>query len=419
MNAWALVIATAIPVVMFALWVEYFRQDWESPDNPERDAEGGPEGAITRIRLAGLLGTSLQLVIFLAMSPMRQEDSVAGAVGLWVALAGLVAQRVMQARLETSVIQSAPRSETLDRIASSGGRILGTQMIWAFAGVVVYLGMLGLGLGSTAVLIAYFKLSGWKALAALGAGTLLGYSLALASNFVLSPWFMRRMIPGGELPGGELRSQITRWFEESQTQPPEMRVTEMQLRGMANAWVTGLAWMRGPFRPVLWLSPALVSTLTASELEAVIKHEIVHLRQNHLTQRFVLAWSMSLLVLVTLASALGLAALLPPQHAGPVLPAFSIFLAAALVWGSLKAIEEQAHLHELEADARCITELGARPSSLAAALHKVAAINGDLPSRTHPTLIARLKALEPLLEKELRRQASAEASDDDDFSQAA
>ncbi len=392
MSVWTPVVATAIPVVMFALWLEYFRKDWQTEDEPE--------AAIARLRLAGLLVTTLQLVIFLSLSPMRQESSLAGMVGLWVALAGLVTQRVMQARMEAAIFRSARPSEMLEKMSSSGARVLGSQMLWAFAGVVVYLGLLGLSLGSTAVAIAYFRLEGWKALAALGAGTVIGYSLALASNFVLSPWFLRRIIPGRELPEGELRGRLAGWFASTGTPEPEFRMMDPQARGLANAWVTGLAWLRGPLRPVLWLSAPLVSQLSPTELEAVIKHEIVHLKKNHLTQRFALAWAMSLLVLITLASALALAAWLPPQHVGPVLPAFSIFLAAALVWGSLKTLEEQAHLHELEADLCSITELGARASALAAALKKVAQINGESVSATHPSLAARLQALEPLLLRE-------------------
>jgi Zn-dependent protease with chaperone function len=132
----------------------------------------------------------------------------------------------------------------------------------------------------------------------------------------------------------------------------------------------------------------------------VVKHEVIHLRKNHLLQRFALAWAMSLLVLVTLSAALGLAAWLPKEQAGPILPAFSLFLGVALVWGSIRAIQEQSRLHELEADLLCITELGARASALESALRKAERINGAATSKSHPGLAARLEALEPLLRQE-------------------
>lgn len=398
MNTGVLIVSTAIPVVMFAIWKEYFEQDWNHPENPEHQEEHALEGAIARIRLAGLLTTTLQLVIFMATSRIRQEDPVAGLAGLWITLAGLVAQRIQQARLE----QTVTRSLIPNQSASRQPVVMTGQILWAFAGVVVYLGLLGGSLLATALVISIFKMTGMKAAVTLIAGTLMGYTLALASNFALSPWFMKRILPGRVLNDGNVRQKISRWFESARTPEPEIMVFE-QKPHLLTAWVTGLSSLTGPLRPVLWITPITLEQLEEDEIEAVIKHEIIHLKKNHLFQRFALAWAMSLLVLVTLSAALGLAAWLPKGQAGPILPAFSIFLGVALVWGSIRALQEQSRLHEFEADLLCITELGARASALCSALKKAERLNGSAISRSHPALLARIEALEPLLREERSR----------------
>jgi len=401
MNTGVLIISTAIPVVMFALWKEYFEQDWNDPEQVEREEDQALEGAIARIRLAGLLTTTLQLVIFMATSQIRQEDPVAGVSGLWITLAGLVVQRIQQASLEHRVTRGVHKEKKPVAVVMTG------QVLWAFAGLVVYLGLLGGSLLSTALIISFFKMTGLKAAATLVVGTLVGYTLALASNFVLSPWFMKRILPGSSLGDGELRERISHWFKMAETQEPELRIFD-QSPTLLSAWVTGISSLKGPFRPVLWLTPIALELLDEDEIEAVVKHEVIHLKKNHLLQRFALAWAMSLLVLVTLSAGLGLAAWLPKEQAGPILPAFSLFLGVALVWGSIRAIQEQSRLHELEADLLCITELGARASALESALRKAERINGAATSKSHPGLAARLEALEPLLRQEKAQNQEAQ-----------
>ena len=409
MNTGVLIISAAIPVVMFALWKEYFEQDWNDSERAEPEDEQSLEGAIARIRLAGLLTTTLQLVIFMATYRIRQEDPLAGVSGLWITLAGLVAQRIQQASLEHRVTRSALKEQATSFKPVMKPVVMTGQVLWAFAGLVVYLGLLGGSLLSTALAISFFKMTGIKAAATLVVGTLVGYTLALASNFVLSPWFMKRILPGSSLGAGKVRESISLWFKAAGTPEPELRVFE-QTPNLLSAWVTGISSLKGPFRPVLWLTPMALELLEEDEIEAVVKHEMIHLKKNHLLQRFALAWAMSLLVLVTLSAALGLAAWLPKEQAGPILPAFSLFLGVALVWGSIRAIQEQSRLHELEADLLCITELGARASALASALRKAERINGAATSRSHPGLGARLEALEPLLRQEKAQTQDSERS---------
>lgn len=403
-----IIVASAIPVVMFALWAEYFCEDWrksrESGERMETDS------SIFRLRLAGFLSISLQLVIFLATSPVRNEDPSAGVWGLWVTLAALVFQRIHQASVERMLLE-ADSGEEAGRELRVAPSILGTSLLWAFAGVVLYLGILGGTLFATAVSIAILKLSGPAAVGAVVIGTLAGYTAALASNFILSPWILGKMLSSSSFQEGAVRTRIESWFKAAGIPLPELRVLSpgAPLLG-SNAWVSGVnGFSRLGLKPTLWLTQNLLQTLSEGELEAVIKHEIAHLKLNHLTHRFLLAWSMSILVLLTVAGAMLLSAWLPGTQTGPILPAFSLFLAVAMVWGSIRALAEQSRNHELEADRFCVTGLGARASSLVSALKKVEATQPTSTATgagTHPVLELRVLALEPLLELERRHDRS-------------
>lgn len=402
MNSLGLVVAAAIPVVMFMLWAEYLRQGWK--DDVESSNDDRLELTIARIRIAGLLATTLELVVFLAASPIRQEDAVAGMLGIWITLAALVFQRIQQAGLENEVLSSAGAQER-----ARPAPVLGSGLLWAFAGVVIYLSLLGGSMMAAALAIALFKWTGLKAVLALGAGTVAGYSLALASNFVLSPWLLKKVIPSVEFPDCTARTAIQGWFGQAGVPTPELRITNSNAFRAANAWVTGFAWIGGALRPVLWTTPTLLHELSAAELEAVLKHEIVHLRRNHLTLRFALAWAMSLLVLLSLSGAFALVALLPASATDPIAPVFSLFLAVAMVWGAMRGLDEQSRFHELEADRLAVTELGASAVALSSALKKthLAGQGG-----THPLLAVRLDALAPLIvqEKEAQERDSRRAA---------
>jgi Zn-dependent protease with chaperone function len=407
-----LAIASAIPVVMFALWAEYFSEDWRK-SRESREDEEELEVSIARVRLAGLLATTLQLVLFLATSGIRHEDSLAGVAGIWITLAALVTQRIHQASLERMLLEGQSAATTAQ--LKNPSPLAGPTLLWAFAGVAIYLGILGASLFSTAVAIAVFKWTGLKAMAAVAVGTMSGYTAALASNFLVSPWILGKMLPSKALENGPEFGRISEYFGASGVPLPEIRVLapDAPLRS-SNAWVSGVSWAARWIRPTLWLTPALLELLDERELEAVVKHEIIHLRKNHLTQRFLLAWSMSILVLFTVAAAMGLSVILPAAQVGPILPAFSLFLAVAMVWGSIRGLEEQSRNHELEADHLCVMELGASAGALASAIRKVDAANPAASAalaRSHPTLELRLRALEPLVIEERKHLASSLSRD--------
>jgi Zn-dependent protease with chaperone function len=414
-----LLIAAAIPVVMFALWAEYFKEETAT----ERDESPGQQAdeelvmeRLTRIRLAGLIATCLQLVIFLATSPVREEGPVQSIVGLLVTLAALVTQRAIQLRLERDNLPAMEKSGS----PRFDQQIFPSSLFWAFAGMFIYFGILSGCVLASAVAVAVLKVEGMGALGVIGAGALVGYSLALASNFAISPWLFKKMIPSREVRDPRLQAMLSRCFEAGAVPAPEFReIPEGSVRSV-NAWVTGFAGMGGALRPVLWLTPRLVEEFFKggfdAEFEAIIKHEVAHMRLRHLARRFMLAWSMSLVVLGTMAGSLAINAFFRGQEVASALPVFSLAAAVGLLWLALHLARKQARMQELEADLFAVRELGASASSLVSALNRIEGWNAPLegrapgePSKTvgsHPASAERIAALAPLAAAEAASRPS-------------
>jgi len=416
-----LLIAAAIPVVMFALWAEYFKNEIEAEKQESRQQQDEEELAterLTRIRLAGLMDTCLQLVIFLSTGPVREESPMNSIVGLLVTLSALVAQRATQLRLERENLPAtspggSPRPDA---------QLFPTGLFWAFAGMFIYFGILSGCVLASAIAVAVLKLEGMIALGVIGAGAVAGYSFALASNFAISPWLFKKMIPSREVRDPRLQAMLSRCFESGEVSAPEFREIPEGTMRSANAWVTGFAGMGGALRPVLWLTPKLIEEFCKGqfdpEFEAIIKHEVAHMRLRHLARRFLLAWSMSLVVLFVMAGSLAVNAYFRTQQVASILPVFSLAAAVALLWGSLQLARRQAHRQELEADLFAVRELGASATSLVSALNSIEKWNAPVegrapgePSRavgSHPASSDRIAALEPLAAAEAASQAEAD-----------
>lgn len=410
-----LLIAAAIPVVMFALWAEYFRNEAseENDTTGGRDPDEVTAEHLTRIRLAGLISTSLQLVIFLSTGSIREVSPAHSIAGLVVTLAALVAQRVLQIQLEREYYPKDERGSVAQQLFPSG-------MFWAFAGILIYMGILSGTVFAAAAAVAIFKLEGMSAIGVIGAGGVLGYSLALASNFAISPWLMRKMIPSREVQDPRLIAALSRCFQVGGVAAPEFREISGGAVRSVNAWMTGFPGLQGQLRPVLWLTPRLVEEFQKGdftrEFEAIILHEVAHMKLRHLARRFLLAWAMSLAVLAVMAGSLAVNAYYRSQQSASMLPVFSLAAAAALIWASLRLAQRQARAQELEADSFAVRELGASASGLVSALQKIDAWNAVVEGRkpgeaapslgSHPATPDRIAALQPMLEIE---KSSAES----------
>lgn len=412
-----LFIAAAIPVVMFALWGEYFKEDLRenTEDNGDLDADEVLHERLARVRIAGLVSTVLQLVIFLSTTPIRQQSPLGSVIGLAATLVGLLIQRGIQLQLEGEFL---PKSAPSTPANASPPHSLQTSLFWSIAGMLLYFGLLSGSVFTSAILVAVLKLRGAMALATIGAGAVIGYTLALASNFILSSWFFKKLISSEEVQDASTIILLRKWFSESKVIAPEFRRISPDITKSTNAWVTGFPYQFYLPRPTLWMTTPLLANLSnetqRAELEAIIKHEAAHMRLNHLAKRLFLTWTISLVVLITMAASLGLNSYFRSQNIASMIPFFSLVGAFFLLWGSFKKLQLQAHEQELEADRFSVETLGASAIALISALKRAdetnQALGRSLPVGfgSHPSTLERIIALQPLAEKESAAIRAAE-----------
>ena len=218
----------------------------------------------------------------------------------------------------------------------------------------------------------------------------------------LAPALIVRVLGTKPLTAGSLRDRVAVLCERMGTRVSGVRLWD---HPSANAAILGLL----PIARYMLMTEPLVRAMPRQELDAVIAHELAHVRQHH-----VLWIVLSLVALVTL---LGIAQapleaalrmLSGPIPAGVVESTAFIVVAAIAIAG----FGFISRLIERHADARAAVALGqeiaaehdqpsdtvhpAGPHMMAAALSKVAALNGVSPERwgfRHGSIAQRQRAL--------------------------
>jgi Zn-dependent protease with chaperone function len=177
---------------------------------------------------------------------------------------------------------------------------------------------------------------------------------AVAALALLYPWLLRACWRARRLPDGPVRERLEAALARWNLRVSDIMVWPTDGR-MANAAVAGLV----PSLRYVFLTDALVSNFTAKELEAVLAHEIGHLRHRHLLLRLmamfvplaiwpvlvaagvtVHADSSAVLAAATIGREWSAAAWLPAVSTGTLLIAYM-----ATVWaGYSRLLERQADL---------------------------------------------------------------------------
>lgn len=115
-----------------------------------------------------------------------------------------------------------------------------------------------------------------------GAALWLGLPI-VGGLLVLMPWAVRRIWRTTPLPAGDLRDRLTELCRERSCPVRELLVWHTD-GYVANAAVVGLSrWLR-----YVLLTDGLLAKLTADEVAAVVRHELGHLRRQHLPLRLAL-----------------------------------------------------------------------------------------------------------------------------------
>lgn len=241
------------------------------------------------------------------------------------------------------------------------------QMLWTIGcGLAIYFAY-----QFTVILsMAGFKLFGVRP----EIGWFLGQFMGFAAVYTLSTALMRSRLNQGKLDHPETLEMIHASFTAAELPRPKLLILKPQNPNQHNAMVTGMFASTGIASPVLLLTENIHEVLKPIELQAVIAHEISHLKLHHLFQRTLYMISSVICGMVAVSLTLfGFSALRFPGIA------VMYFAAGTLgAWMVLHTTlqKRQIRRQEFEADAFAVTHLGADPAAILSAIETLSKLSG-------------------------------------------
>jgi hypothetical protein len=372
----------AIPVVLMALWAEYFSQHLER--QKQTDPEFDRELELDQVKFVGILGLVGQVILFLMHSDLHDQAPFL-APGIF--LLSILAQLHIQSGAETQVSQSQPavknglaspdpssgsQSPSQSGESNPEGGSLGVSLrgaaCWLF-GVLLHLVFLAVFAFASGGLIQAVQPSFWKGLGILGASGVLGLSAGVATNLLLAPIYLRFIFQARPLEAGVLRSQFEKNFDQFGVPQPEFWWMDLpDLKVTRNVLV---GWRRAPgiFRQGFFVSQWVVEHLSPSELEAITLNQLSPFALGHARKRSALIFT-----LIVGTTVLALGALVSGQvfHWGDVLSEFgAAVLSVVLFLGAFRVLGAQSEKQEAESDRYCVEQMGVRLEVLVRALRKL------------------------------------------------
>lgn len=419
-----LAVLSAIPLVLFALWADYFGRALKTQMAEDRAFE--PAAEMYRIRLTGLFALLAQLMLFFGSADVRQvyphwcNLMFVGAVLGQMLLQSFTERRL--APLAISKTGAAPGPEPIG--------VAFRAFMWSVIGGLIYIGVMMVSLWVFGAISVLTQASGGFAVVLMVIGAVVGVIAGLALGFAMGPFQLRRMLPTYAMEESSARAAVESCFSRQGLPVPAIWIVgvagpqtpENSLPQFTNAMVAGFPSGRGIFRPALFLARSLVDTLDTEELQAVVLHEISHIRLAHLRKRFVLASGMIVGTSLLAGMAIILAQFINPGSAFNAPFSFAALLVAFVA--TFRALMTQNRLHEIEADLEA-ARMGASVPSLCQALRKLDHLNhrgnpnpGNRPTAPtmsgsgHPTTEERIWILQAYQAKQAEKPTAEPAPTD-------
>jgi Zn-dependent protease with chaperone function len=412
MNLAGLVILTAIPIVAFALWCDYFERFFQA--TLEEGEEVNRADELYRIRTAGFFINLFEILIFFGTTPVRREYP---AVAYPLFLTAFLVQLALQRNLEGKVAGA--------ELEKNGGSFYWQAIrtfLWSLLAGLTYVASI---LSSVFVFSLVAVLTNAPMAVKLGlvlVGMGVGVVGGLCLSFALGSLFVRKIMNAKIAPEGELRQSLTELFTSTNAPMPEfwlIDTPEAQL-GSTPGTAPGTAMMagfpkgRGLFRPGLFLSSSLSKKLTDGEFKSVVLHEISHWKLQHLKKRF--TFSAGLILCAALMTGLSVlcSRLMGVSQQGQTLVGF-ISLLTSFVF-AFRLLARLVKYQEFAADIHSIEKLGATLADLSSALRKLDGMSPSLSQKRdpgsmlislgHPLTEYRIRVLEKYFEHTAKLKAA-------------
>lgn len=416
MNLAGLVILTAIPVVAFALWCDYFEHFFQAKLEAREEVNRADE--LYRIRTAGFFINLFEVLIFFGTTPTRREYP---AIAYPLFLGAFLIQMMIQRNLEGKVAGAE-----LEKGGSFYWQALRT-FFWSMIAGLTYVASM---LTSVFLFSLIGVLTGAPASVKLSlvlVGMAVGVISGLCVSFALGALFVRKIMNAKPAAEGELRNTLTALFTSSKTQIPEFWVIDTQDAHLGSAMMAGFPKGRGLFKPGFFISNSLTTQLTEGEFRSVVLHEISHWRLQHLKKRFVYSAGLILCASFMTGFAVLCSRIMGVSPQGQTMVGFTSLLTSFMF--AFRLLARLVKYQEFAADIHSIEKLGSTLTDLSSALRKLDRVNTNLPQRRdpgsmlvslgHPLTEYRIKVLEKYFEHRAALQAASDSSKSDSDQKAA
>lgn len=382
-----LTLLSAIPIVIFALWVDYIERTISLMKDEKQEIH--LEDEIRNVRFSSLWILCIESVFFFA-SPVAKQHYP--GLSLLVFFTALMALNQTLAAFEEKI---RPKKTSRTQHFRAGLQ----SLFWIFSctllqfitayGIVGASLWFGLRPGTPALLSGIIVIC----------GTLGGALAGIVSNFLIAPLYLKKTFPNREPKDVPELLQFT---EMAQTMLQKHNLKQVHIRVIQEsksifgpAFVAGLGIGRKYLAPTLFFSEEICKLLNRSEFQAVIAHELAHLKHRHLEKRLFYSLGIFTLTLISTILLLTISVkFLPLSFLAPIrILCFTILLGAPVL-----RFFSTSKKQELEADELAITHFNSDPSSLKSALLKLQKDTDDnrKPGTTHPSLYERIQRIEVL-----------------------
>lgn len=411
-NLAGLVILTAIPVVAFALWCDYFERFFQAKVEEREEINRGEE--LYRIRTAGFFINLFEVLIFFGTTPTRREYPL---IAYPLFLAAFLIPMMIQRGLEGKVAGAE-----LEKGGSFYWQALRT-FFWSMIAGLTYIASM---LTSVFLFSLVGVLTGAPASVKLSlvlVGMAVGVVAGLCVSFALGALFVRKIMNAKTAPEGEVRNTLTEIFASSKTQAPEFWLIDTQDAHMGNAMMAGFPKGRGLFKPGFFVSSSLATQLSDGEFRSIVLHEISHWRLQHLKKRFVYSTGLILCASLMTGFAVLCSRVMGVSPQGQTMVGFTSLLTSFLF--AFRLLARLVKYQEFAADIHSIEKLGSTLVDLTSALRKLDRLSADAPlnverrdlgsklvSLGHPLTEYRIKVLEKYFEHQAELKAALKAAEE-------
>jgi len=385
-GAKALTVLSFIPVIVFALWAQYFESYLNQLMIKRPQFERAPE--IEKVRLASLCVLLFQLSLFLGSTEFRHAYPVIIETSFTVSM---LLQLWLQSRTEKKIPptlqkqEKRPRKQVENRNLNIHGEsipegplkeieddllplALRAAMSWLI-GAAIYIVILMIFIRTSSLVAQYLHAPPKVGTVILLLGGSIGVIVGLGINFALSPFHLKRMLPTKTLQDPDLQKSLEACFLKAGLKPPLFHVIELKSLQFGTSLLAGFQGGRGTLRQILFISRPALKNLSPLELKAIVLNQISHIVLHHFRKRFFFSFTLILTttVLSVISVIIGQATVSAEsafEVIGPAVALISFFM-------SFRLLNDQNRQHEYEADLHSIEKLGVSLDDFASALRKL------------------------------------------------